>query len=127
MTGHPVKARELLTVPEDCSLWVGVPGPYVAGIVRVDDVKGAIVRLKPPPEADDAKVEQARQALLRSGALAVRLMPRRRKAVVPQAAKERPAPASHREVVMELAARANTPDRAALIAVLDEALAQAGL
>lgn len=128
VTAHPVKARELLTVSEGSALWVGVPGPYVAGVHAVDDIKGAIVRLKPPPDATDEKVEQAREALLRSGAAAVRVMPRQRKDVVPQKAKRDPVPLrGPREVVMEMAEQANTEDKAALKSLLEDALSAAGL
>lgn len=114
-----VKARGVVTVGEDSSMWLGLPG--VMG-----DIAGYIVRVKPPESASPEKIAEVKKRLEGWGAAAVRVMPQRRSAVVPSSV-EFQAVRRPREVVMEMGGQANVDDRAALMEVLEDALGAAGL
>lgn len=113
--------RRLLTVGEDFPIWTRPPAvPF--------NCPGSIVRLRPPEGASDEKVEEVRRYLLSVGeAAAVRVMPRPRSAVLPAAKVAAVARMSIRELAVRLAGEAVVEDRAALLAVVEEALDHAGL
>lgn len=119
-------ATDLMTIAEDDPIWtVGASDRLLR-----DTMKAAprIVRLKPPPEVDDATIEAIRLKLEHAGALAVKVLPRRRAAVVPEEAKR--VPVAHRtirEIVSDLVASAPTQDRERLTASVNRALSKAGL
>lgn len=112
-------SRPLVTVPEDAELW-DEKLELRPGFL---ESPGSIVRVRPPPDASDSRVEEVRRAI--TGTAALRVMPRRRKQVVVKRvhAKQRGA----RAIAMQLVDEANTVDRDALRVVVDEALSGAGL
>ena len=127
-----VPARRLLTIGEDHPVWGRASA--VAGVVWAGpdgfDVEGALVRLRPPPDAGEAGVVEVVQMLERAGAVRVKVVPRtqaagvvRRIDVDPQAAPK----LSHREAVLAAAAEARSSDPAALRALLEGILDEEGI
>jgi hypothetical protein len=98
-------------------------------LVQTRRLKGAIVRLKPPPDLDDATLAEMRDAILERGAEFVTALPRRKKAVVPDEAVERPtrARATARQVVLELVASSNARSREDLGAYCEELMSREGV
>jgi hypothetical protein len=118
-----VKARLLVTFGPTHGVW-GRGGPII------DDWKGAIVRLAPPAEASPELVAQVKRELLKRGAAAVTVVPATVPGVLvgqewpePEVTERRPM----REVVLEIANEVNTKDRKALLARIEETMAEVGL
>lgn len=115
------KAAAMLTVSPDSHLWQGGRDGLAAA--------GMFVRLKPPTGLESVVVEKLKQAFLKAGALAVRVIPAPSAAVLVDSA-EAPQVAPHktiREVVAKMVAEANTADREALATLVETAIAKAGL
>jgi hypothetical protein len=117
----PVRgARELVTVGPEHPWWRD------DGITVPTDWKGAIVRLRPPEDADDVRVDGVVAFLTAAGASAVRLERRRGKKVV-DAPVERKPHARARDVVLSLTQQANVRDRERFAAFVDGVMGRAGL
>lgn len=116
-------ATVLVTFDEDSPIWTTVPnGPRG----KFDGPR--IVRLRPPPDAEDSKIEEIRRACIEAGALAVKVLPKRKADVVPSVERAAaPARSSVREVVTKLVEVASVSDRQKLGAVVDAALSRAGI
>lgn len=114
-------SRRLLTVAPDLLAFAALTMPSAT----VVDVEGALVRMRPPDGATDALVAAAKACLLRSGALAVRVMPRARGAVLSTPPAAREPPKRHREVVLSLAAA--SPDAKQLCTLLNEIMDEVGI
>lgn len=110
-------ARALVTIGPDHPAW---------GDGEMPDVKGAIVRLKPPAAAEPEVVDAVEETIRARGAVAVkRLPPDPSGDVVVRGKAEAARPAlPHRELVDAMARAANVPDKDALVelvgAVMDE-------
>jgi hypothetical protein len=87
---------------------------------------GAIVRLDPPIDADEALVAKFEEFCHEAGAAAVRTSPIRRSAVVVQAPAEPRRTKKVRGVVAELVAESNVEDRGALESFCEEVMARNG-
>ena len=117
-------ARRLVVVGPTARLWTLADDPNgydVAGL------RGALVKAQPPPDVSPERVEAVRAWLVSVGVAAVRLVPageRHEAAPAEVVAAER---RTVRAVVSACAEKAHTQDRAALDAVLDEALTAEGL
>lgn len=118
-------ARELVTIGPDAPIWK----VDLAGAFRTDDLcAGKIVRLIPPHDATDEQVAGVRAAV--ASAAAVRLMPRRRVAVVVEEKAQGMGTSAHRrarDVVLQMVEEANTRDRSALRAFCEQVMARAGM
>lgn len=90
---------------------------------------GSIVRVRPPATASDADVARVEAALLKSGAVRVRVEPRvaGEKVVAPQEAPKRAARSSMRETVLQMASEARTHNREALCEELERAMSAEGI
>lgn len=130
LANPPRAATRVAVVPLESAQVIEV-GPGDAAWGDPDDLPpcaGAFVVVKPPADADDAAVEAMRSAVEAAGPRALRVMPRPRGQVVPRAKQAATrSRAGLRQVVEELVAAANTKDRPALAAAVEEALAGAGL
>jgi hypothetical protein len=123
-----LETPELFTLEEGNPVWELRPEQFADHPwIHTKKLRGAYLRLEPPEQLPDATVEALKQALLSGGAAAVRAMPRRRRSVVPQAAVSRPAPQAPRAAAMALVDAANTQDRDALRAAVEQALAASWL
>jgi hypothetical protein len=102
-------ARALLTLGPDAKCWTSPA--RIAHDVGIP--LGSIVRVLPPPDASDEAVAFVRTSLEAAGAAVVRVLPRRKGSVLPQA---RPAEVhkTTREVVEQLVGESNVEDREAL-------------
>lgn len=128
----PVPARRLLTLGEDHPVWgraFAVDGVVWAGPDGFD-VEGALVRLRPPPDAGEVGVAEVVQMLERAGAARVKIVLRssvpeviRRTDVGPSLAPK----LSHREAVLAAAAEARSSDPAALRTLLEGILDEEGM
>lgn len=92
-------------------------------------MEGAIVRIDPPADASDAKVEEVRAAFERAGAEAVRVSTRSNSDVVVHEPPPGAPPVRRdlREVVHELVEGANVDDLPALRELAERLMAKAGL
>lgn len=121
-----LEARRLLTIGPGDALWDN-------GIAEYGDMAGAIVRIQPPAEADDAAVETVRAQCMRNGAAVVRVDQRTRGdqtplAFLPTVTNRNAAnrkPHAQRATVMTLAAK--SPQAAELVPLLDAVLAKVKL
>lgn len=116
----PRKARRLLTIAPNHPVWTD----------RYDsewDADGAIVRVQPPADADDVRIETLVAALHKADAH-VRVMPRARGAavVVPERRASKQA-RTVREVVTAMVTECNSGDRVALSALVAETMVKEGL
>ncbi len=90
--------------------------------------KGAFVRLRPPPGVSADAVERARKDCVAHGAVAVRVVSPNAPATIPDPTTPEASPhRGIREVVMAMAAEANTSNREALTTALEAHLSEAGL
>ncbi len=114
-------AVSLITIDEDSPVWL-------KPTTMTMKVKGAIVRLRPPPDVTDETVQVAIGVLTKQGALAVRVLPRRKGDAVPQEVRNKPTPkASIRAVVLQLVDAAHTSDRDKLGMLVLSTLDKVGL
>lgn len=114
-------AARLMTFDSDDTFWTR----HDAHITN--NVRGAIVRLRPPHDFPADDLSRARQWCVESGAIAVRLLPVRRSAVVPQAARTPAQKRGAREVALELVAASSHSDKDALRARVEDRLTLVGL
>ena len=127
----PLDTPDLFTIEAANAIWTTADFAAVvrhaAGVPR-----GCFVRVEPPEGESDERVALLVSSLREAGAAAVRVMPRRRRSVVPQ----RMFPTEDggaapgvtvRATVQALVERANTRDRDALRAAVESALAASGL
>ena len=92
------------------------------------ELSGAYVRIKPHPSATDEEVEQMREAVVKAGAAAVRVMPIPKAAILTKEAREAPAPRETlREACMVLVETVASQDREALRVKVEAVLAKAGV
>ena len=91
--------------------------------------KGAIVRIRPPQDATDERIEAARRSWLEAGASRVFVEPRPKSAPLPQKAVERQRRASVgvRQIVLDLTAESNSEDQEALTALVAATMDEEGL
>jgi hypothetical protein len=125
-----LNARELRTVDETAKVWEE-PDQFLS-IPPLQEtrpsLRDCILRLQPPEWADPAMVRQVRDAMLKMGAAAVRIdAPTRASTVTASTSPEPPSDRTLRQVVEQMVAEANTRDRGALAAVVEGAMAGAGL
>jgi len=118
--------RRLLTVDVGSTLWAGEME------VDPDAVKGAIVRLLPPADATDLRIEEVRALFEAAGAAAVRPMPRAAIGRVGERevggnAVDTRAVVDLRAAVLAVAARMAAADPAALKAELEAVMSEVGL
>jgi hypothetical protein len=117
----PVRnARELVTVGPEHVWWRD------HGAAVPTDWAGAIVRLRPPEDVEDARLEDIAVFIRAAGASAVTIERRRGRKVV-DAPLERKPHARARDVVAGLAAQANVRDRERFAAFVDGVMSRAGL
>ena len=118
-----------------CAATVKTVGPEHP-IWKTDDasepgVEGSFVRLDPPPNHSDDDVEHVRRLLVRDGALAVKVLPVRRDAVVGVHVAGAPSVEqphlSARSLVMEILTEARSQEPELLRKVAEEAMAEARL
>lgn len=109
-------ARELVTLGPDHPCWQGIPF----------GCDGAFVRLLPPGDATEEQVRKIAETARQMGALAVRVLPRRRGAVVVEPRERRPH-VRVRDVVLELARAANVGDAAKLVEFVERVMGQCSL
>jgi hypothetical protein len=115
----PVSARRLVTIDV---------GGGREPMLHADEVRGAIIRVRPAADTPPAEIERARLALMESGAEAVHVVPAPRAAPLPDEAVEAPVrTADVRAVVGELVAASNVEDRAKLLALCEEIMSENGL
>lgn len=118
-------ARELVTIGPDDPIWQVDVVAFLEGAgIRC---KGMIVRLIPPNTATDEQVAKVRESI--ADAAAIRVMPRRKAAVI-VATEELPERGAHkraREIVSQLVGESNTRDRAALQAFCEQVMSRVGL
>lgn len=88
--------------------------------------RGAFVRVEPPADATDEKVAEVRRRCEQIGAVRVQVLPRRNAADVLVPREKKPHPRA-RDVVMELVAEANAPDRAALASFVEDIMSRRSL
>jgi hypothetical protein len=90
-------------------------------------LNGALVKLTPHPSATDQEVENSRQEIVKAGAVAVRVMPRQRSAVITEAARaEAPARESIRQACEALVEQVSSRDKDALRKVVEDVLSKVG-
>ena len=121
--------RPLVRVTEDATAW-----SWSVEAIRefrpVPFAPGSIVRLDPPVDVEDAKVDAIREIFSRAGAAAVRVSARRKNDVVviePAPGAVVPKRVIGREAVESLVETANVDDRPALKALCEEMMSKAGL
>jgi len=118
------KARWLVDLGPTASFWRD-PAGAASALRRMR--AGDLVRVRPPAGETAEQVEHVRTRLLAEGAAAVKVLPGAPgPSVVSRASRATPV-RGIREVVMAVAARARTNDRALLDAVLEAALAAEGV
>jgi hypothetical protein len=114
---HPVEgARELITLGPEHPCWGGIPF----------GCDGAFVRVIPPDGATDEQVRYVVETAKQMGAVAVRVLPRRRQAVVVEPRAARPHVRA-RDVVLELVGASNVEDRVALGEFCERVMGKVGL
>ncbi len=109
----------------DVARWeAGIPGSALEGVT-----KGCFVRLRPPPGTSAEAVESWRRDVVAAGAIAVRVVSPNEPATLPgPSAPAEPSPhRGIRDVVMAMAAEANTTNREALTEALEGHLSSAGI
>ena len=114
-------ARRLVTLDETEPYWKK-PGTYV-----FLNMEGAIVRLKPPADADPGQVEAIREHLAAKGAAKIVYVAPPKKEAVPTPARLEFVGLSPRQVVEKLLEEANTADRDALRGIVEKVMAENGL
>lgn len=126
MTFVPVVAPCLLvTFEPSADVWALAALAAEASDLKMFDVAGSIVRLRPPPAAPPEVVERVRAAALACGAAAVQVVPAPKAEPLPDEAREAPAKSvTAREAVASLVEAANVEDRPALAALCEELMAR---
>ena len=119
-----LSATELITLDSDHAVW-----NLTGASPTLPNVKGALLRIRPPEGFPDAALAALKGMLLKAGALAVRVLPRRLRGAPNAEPANRFAGSTRkpREVVAEMVAKAYTDDRAALAALCDEVMREGGM
>lgn len=120
-------ARTLATLDEEHGIWKGRGN--LLGIGPKETWEGAIVRLRPPPDVDPARVEKVKAILADAGVARIKLETRRG-AVLPTEAVQKAKPAkrsSAREIVLQLVKEANSSDPDELRDIVERVMAEEGL
>jgi hypothetical protein len=119
----PLDSRNLITVLPDWPIWKGTVSK------KALDATGAIVRIRPPPEATDEDVERVRALMLMKGAERVGVLPRPRAELVPAAVAEAARGKAYgaRQAVLSLVEESNSKAREALSALCEKIMAEVGL
>lgn len=115
-------AARFVTVDAADPIWDAPPEALAAP----PSASGAFVRVRPPRDAEDARVE-AVAAALRQVARAVRVQPRAAAQVVAPPTDTRVSVASHREVAMAIVDESRSPEKEQLRAIVDSVLAEVGI
>jgi len=121
-----VDARSLITIGPDSKLWAGKAGSDPCSY------KHAIVRLIPPTDATDVRIDQLRSLMESEGAVAVKVLPRSQigKVAAPESLADECQLKSElgvRDAVMKVAMKMASADKAGLIAELNSAMDEVGL
>lgn len=121
-----VSARRLVTLDEGHGIWTGKKNVLAFGPKEFWD--GAIVRLRPPTEVEDGRVEDVKKALAAAGVARIKLEVRKG-VVLPTEAleKAKPARCTAREVVLLLVAESNSVDAPALMEICERVMSAEGL
>jgi hypothetical protein len=117
-----VATARLVTFDADSPFWTHSNAEETYGGL----VKGSIVRLRPPVDCPLADVARARDWVERY-AVAVRVLPTRRSAVVTQQRVRHIQRVGARDVAGEIVAASSYPDHAALLARVERRLGEVGL
>lgn len=125
----PVKVPDptpLVTIEADDAIWKLGDGDDTREIQRV---RGAIIRIRPPADVDDATVDALVTLFEGMGARHVFTLPRPRAGVIPAEAQEKNREKAYgaREAVATLVAESNSSDREALEKLTEKIMAEAGL
>lgn len=120
VTSKPRTARPLVTIGPDAECWRSETMPE-------NFEKGAIVRIKPPPDATDARLNAVVEQCKRQGAIAIRITPP--DPGTSKATKQTAVPTvqSHRRVVEDLVAGMKSSDKKALEELCAEVMDEEGL
>lgn len=112
--------RRLLTIHPTDSVWTSFAAKCELG---------SIVRVRPPATASDADVQRVEAALLKAGAVRVRVEPRAvgEKVVAKPEAPKRAARSTMRQTVLTMASEARTHHREALLEELERAMSEEGI
>lgn len=124
----PRTARRLHSVLPGSAVWGQVQRAEVdLGWLFESGFEGAIVRLRPPAGIAPAQVEAVKGAVLKAGALAVKVLPPESAgATLPAAAKPIHS-VGVRQVVQEMVEQANTRNRDALRAFAEDVMSKEGI
>lgn len=125
----PVKVNDptpLVTIEADDAIWRLGDGDDTREIQRV---RGAIIRIRPPADVDDATVDALVTLLEGMGARHVFTLPRPRSGVIPEQAQEKNREKAYgaREAVATLVEESNSADREALEKLTEKIMGEAGL
>lgn len=112
--------RRLVTIHPSDSVWTSFNA-------RCEP--GSIVRVRPPATASDADIARVEAALLKAGAVRVRVEPRAagEKVVAPQETPKRAVRSTMRATVLQMASEARTHNREALRDELERAMSAEGI
>ena len=128
--GFTVPARRLVTLDSLHGIWQTMKGKKTVLLVigPKEDWLGAIVRLRPPPDVEEGRIEEVKAALVAAGASRIKLEVRRGATLPTEAIdKGKPTRSSAREVVLQLVSEANSQDPAALSEIVERVMAEEGL
>lgn len=122
------EARKLITIDADHGCWAG-------DVLNIEaEIKGAIVRIMPPANATDERIETIGKLCEMNGAVATKILPRRAIGAIGVAAEQAKEADGNDERVLGLrvavhavAARMATADRDALRVELDSVMDEVGL
>lgn len=137
------KKPEAETAPREAVRHVPVEGSRRLVTVAIDDscwrsdaqtipfVEGAIVRMRPPIDATDERIEELRKDFIRHGAVRVFALPRPRAEVLPGGKEDVVLPKakamSARAAVMSLVDESNSKDKESLRALCEKVMSKVGL
>lgn len=121
LEARALEARRLLTVEPEAAVWTGAE--------IEDEVEGAIVRLQPPADATDARIEEIKALFELSGAVAVKVIPRQASGSIGRCADDEVTvePVGLRQAVYEVAEQMATADAEALRLELDSVMDEVGM
>lgn len=128
--GFAVPARRLVTLEPLHGIWQTMKGKktVLLAIGPKEDWAGAIVRLRPPPDVEEGRIEEVKAALLAAGAARIKLEVRRGATLPTEAVdKGKATKSSAREVVLQLVAEANSKDPVGLSEIVERVMAEEGL
>ena len=118
----PLDTAEFITLGDHHTAWLLCSEPFA-----FTNLRGAFVRLRPPPGTPVSTVEHMKAAALKAGASAVKVEHASAPAVVVEKHVDVKPGEGLRPLVLAMGQRANTANRSALMAALEAALAAAGL